>query len=578
MTDQTFPLSWTVSRRNVPTFLSVLLALLVANPAKPQPTTLRPDDNINPVQKAKTPLAAATLVFMGGTPATAALTELALLQSGDVNDCWTLVNADRARPLPPLLLAYFSNRLPLKPLPTLTDNPLEYQALSTVLLLASKNTPAAFHASANPRITYAEMFQRPDAQRGQVVHVEGDAQLVNKLDAPAGIEHLYEVWIVNKAAGPAPYSVLLTELPPDLPVGKRIDIPVALDGYFLRRRHEKREDAVPVEAWRDSLLIAGRSLTVQKLLALMVTAEGRRTVGAATLFLNGASLPSLAPLTEVTLLNHGDRAGCWKLVNSDIVRPIPPETLANIKDGKTLPARSTEGLEFDALIEVLTQTWYTSPGAFEKAARKDLSFTQLFQNPEQYRGEVVHLEGRLRLLQRWDPPLMAREAGVPAMYEAAIFDDASGSNPYLVFVMDRPDKIPLNEKVNETVAVDGYFYKKWRYKSLDSFKPNEFRDAPLLIGRSLKVRKAPPGTGTTEELPAWAMYAAAGVVGVLTVGVVLMFLLAFWLRRGDAQAQERLHAVRTSTFVPPTPDDKPPLARPVHPPHPGRRHPSEPEA
>ena len=91
-------------------------------------------------------------------------------------------------------------------------------------------------------------------------------------------------------------------------------------------------------------------------------------------------------------MRSGERAGCWTLVNSDVVRPISAETLAKIKDGKTMPDGASEGQEFDALCEVLVQTWYTSPAAFEKAGRKDLSFAQLFHNPDQYRGAVVHID------------------------------------------------------------------------------------------------------------------------------------------------------------------------------------------
>jgi hypothetical protein len=500
-------------------------------------------------------LGASTLVLTGAAPA-APLSELALLQSGDQAGCWTLVNTDLARPIPSLFLVRFGVQTPL---PTATRGALEYDALAYALLLATKNSPEAFRtsAAANRRVTFATLYERPIDHRGQVIHVEGDARWVNKLETPgllkeAGVTDLYEVWIVDVAAGPRPYSVLLTELPPGLPVGEKISVPVALDGYFLKRRREAADDAVPHKAWRESLLVAGRSLTVEKIKALTVTARGRATLGAATLLMSGTTPAEVAPLTELALLRAGEPAGCWTLVNSDVVRPIRKETLAKIKHGKTLPSAASEGQEFDALLEVLTQTWYTSPQAFEKAARRDLNFRQLFENPDRYHGEVVHIEGRLRLVQRWEPPLMAREAGVPLMYEAAIFDAASGDNPYIVFVMEPPEGVPLEQKVNETATFDGYFYKKWRYKSLDSVKATEYREAPLLIGRSLKVQKG-AAAPAPEDLFGWSTLVGAIIVGVLTVAVTVMFVLAFWLRRHDARVQEKLHAVRTGSnpFVPP---------------------------
>src|SRR5205823_2576034 len=47
---------------------------------------------------------AATLVGAGFLSPAAPLTELALLRGGDHAECWTLVNTDLARPIPPQFL------------------------------------------------------------------------------------------------------------------------------------------------------------------------------------------------------------------------------------------------------------------------------------------------------------------------------------------------------------------------------------------------------------------------------------------------------------------------------------------
>ena len=143
------------------------------------------------------------------------------------------------------------------------------------------------------------------------------------------------------------------------------------------------------------------------------------------------------------------------------------------------------------------------------------------------------------------------------MYEAVIFDDASGGNPYIVFVMEPPDGVPLNQKLNDTAVFDGYFYKKWRYKALDTPEPGKYREAPLLIGRSLKVRHGTAAPAMTDASSEWLLTAVALGIGVLTVGVGAMFVMAFWLRRGDARVQDKLHAMRTQTFELPPPDEPP---------------------
>ena len=37
------------------------------------------------------------------------------------------------------------------------------------------------------------------------------------------------------------------------------------------------------------------------------------------------------------------------------------------------------------------------------------------------------------------------------------------------------------------VAFDGYFYKRFRYKAGDSYRPGQYRDAPVLIGHRLTL-------------------------------------------------------------------------------------------
>src|SRR5439155_7593130 len=60
------------------------------------------------------------------------------------------------------------------------------------------------------------------------------------------------------------------------------------------------------------------------------------------------------------------------------------------------------------------------------AARRDLTFAHLF-GPERakYRGELVHVEGRLRLLRRYDPPesLPEEVEKITDLYEGWVFID-----------------------------------------------------------------------------------------------------------------------------------------------------------
>jgi hypothetical protein len=89
---------------------------------------------------------------------------------------------------------------------------------------------------------------------------------------------------------------------------------------------------------------------------------------------------------------------------------------------------------------------------------------------------------------------------------------------------------------------------KRRYKAEDSKKPNEYREAPVLIGHSLvmpAVAAAPADTGT--EWPKgmlWSFLALAAGVMLFVGG------LGYWFRWNDARVRRRLTATRE--FVDPT--------------------------
>jgi hypothetical protein len=100
------------------------------------------------------------------------------------------------------------------------------------------------------------------------------------------------------------------------------------------------------------------------------------------------------------------------------------------------------------------------------------------------------------------------------------------------------------------VSCDGYFYKRYRYKAADTKKPNEFRDAPLLIGHTLTGRFETRG-GASEEAEVWGhnlIWFFLGVVGGALVGVIA---LTGWFRYHDRRVRHRLRASRHADFVPP---------------------------
>jgi hypothetical protein len=307
-------------------------------------------------------------------------------------------------------------------------------------------------------------------------------------------------------------------------------------------------------------LMAGThpDVNVWDLRGALSTRPGRNQVGAATLFLSGFGPHAGAPLVELATLRAGDdeMIGCWTLIDTDKVRPFPAVYLQDgwIRDKKGIYVGQ---LEIEAFNQVVVLAYYTSEKAFARAARHDITYATLYNEPERNRGKVVHFNGRLKKVSRLDPPDEARAAGVTDMYEAWVFTDAYGENPICaVFTVLPPGmKVDNEQKYNLDVSFDGYFYKRYRYKAGDTKKANEFRDAPLLIGHTLNVPVQNLASQPDEAADNWGQHLIWVFVGLVGIAVAVVGGLTYWFRFSDQRIRRRLNRVRDRGFIPPAPDE-----------------------
>jgi hypothetical protein len=233
-----------------------------------------------------------------------------------------------------------------------------------------------------------------------------------------------------------------------------------------------------------------------------------------------------------------------KAASSDMAPKIDPDLLVGIEDRAPVRSAAENYGEAQAYNYVLVQADAAPVAALAKSARKDLTFAHLFEEPGKYRGQVVHIEGRLGRLRRFDSPRLAAKQGVPALYEGWIFGDAYFSNPYCVIATSVPKSIPLGETLNHRVSFDGYFFKRYRYRAGDGW-----RDAPLLIGHALLDRESmshPDDSGGS-----FAKLLLPVLIGVLGTTVVLVVTLHWWFRRADRRVRMHLDTTRTASFIEP---------------------------
>lgn len=277
---------------------------------------------------------------------------------------------------------------------------------------------------------------------------------------------------------------------------------------------------------------------------LFLLDEGARAAAAAASLVGMGDMPG-----AIGLLYAGRSTSIWEGVTTpSVADPSPnrsaprvdPDLLAGVEDQAPVRSADQNPDEVRAYIYLLVQARATSAEALARSARRDLTYAHLFEEPGKYRGQVVHFAGRLKRLRRFDAPAFAAHQGVPVIYEGWIFDDLYHRHPFCVVLTDLPPGIPVGERIDYPVSVDGYFFKRYRYRAGEGW-----RDAPLLIGRTLHLQPAPGAAGNewsaTNDL-------APAILGLLAGSGLLVLGLGWWYRRGDRRLRSRLAAARAVNF------------------------------
>jgi hypothetical protein len=294
----------------------------------------------------------------------------------------------------------------------------------------------------------------------------------------------------------------------------------------------------------DAKAVAGES-TKEEEFSYLQTWEGVRI---------GAALQMIAtPNPVAALLIRRIAADCpllwpdWELP-IDAPLPLSRELLGLLKDGTAVPnLRGKDPREWTAeerayqrvVSEALINSKLVSPELFEKEGQKYryVTFDHLWRDPEEYRGKVVPVTGRMIRLRRQQAPRPAQAYGLPFAYEAQVVGPTAKRNPYWILFVTLPEGLEEAESMNRAIRFYGYYIKKVKYESDDQ----KVRVTHLLIGPTV-ILEEPATTAPPERI--FSRDVLLALMGGALAIVLAIVGMALYFRRGDRAVQSKLAALR----------------------------------
>lgn len=224
--------------------------------------------------------------------------------------------------------------------------------------------------------------------------------------------------------------------------------------------------------------------------------------------------------------------------------PIPSVNLhgRGIEDHARMRSDAENKMEFLAYYDALLTAHGASNAGFARGARHDIPFVSLWEDPSKYRGDIIHIEGRLYRVRKLDAAFFVHDMGVRQLYEGWVYTDNEGTQfPWCIVFTDPSPGITTGERMDVPVSFDGFFFKRYRYLA----KSGKVRECLLLIGHSPVPDRAAAADAR------WPTLLIVGLASLVGTTITLVVLLTWWYKRTDRRVRDRLAYVTGPTFEEP---------------------------
>lgn len=166
--------------------------------------------------------------------------------------------------------------------------------------------------------------------------------------------------------------------------------------------------------------------------------------------------------------------------------------------------------EWDTWLHFFDVLNNTSEADLQHASTGRVGFVQLFEQSNEYRGELVTVDGIIRRAHPTKTP--KNDYGLEDYYQAWLWPDDHPNDPIVIWCLHLPDGFPIGMETAEEAEATGFYFKRWAYKAADG----NMRRAPMLLARTVHWRKPAEATSSVPEgpLPLVLMIAGATVFAV----------------------------------------------------------------
>ncbi len=229
-----------------------------------------------------------------------------------------------------------------------------------------------------------------------------------------------------------------------------------------------------------------------------------------------------------------------------------PEVLACLKamhrrpmpDDRKGPLRPEQRDFIVLYAEALWQAKRVPAEVLARTALEHVTFGHLYDQPELYWGKIITLPGKLVRVSKEPTFPSAKKKGVPHYYTGHMFSATKGAHAVGLAFAHLPVGVKIAENLRPELQVTfhGYFLGLVKYRGADG----KDRVTPLLVGRMVRPAVPLAQTSPWARLGSLVLY---GILGTLTVVVLLVVGLNLWFRKGDREVRDRLARIQAERTV-----------------------------